>query len=352
MASVFSAEEQLTFLVKLQRLLHEGSFVATYKYALLLAIADVCVEDGDDSGHALRVPTSALAERFIRYYWKQVLPFHGPDDVEKVLHQKTGTQASIVDAVASAHLMYQGSIVKLRANAAAWGALRHKVEETITKMPLWKLQNVGGHMMEFLYPNVGSGNEIELYPGVAYCFRKFYEMIEDLVRGAWIRFVRELPANRPVLGHSTELSSFLFGATRAEVDAAREVLLQVQGQQCFYCEQTMLKTPVVDHFIPWSLYPADLGHNYVLAHAKCNGFKADRLAAVDHLRRWRLRNDRVGDELTARFTKSGVMHDLEVTRSIARWAYGQASNASAQVWVRGKNLIPLLPGWRQAIDAA
>lgn len=35
---------------QLQRLLHEGLFAATYKYALLLVIADVCVEQGDDPG--------------------------------------------------------------------------------------------------------------------------------------------------------------------------------------------------------------------------------------------------------------------------------------------------------------
>ncbi len=38
-----SAREQLDFIQKLRRLMDEGSFVATYKYALLHAIADLCV---------------------------------------------------------------------------------------------------------------------------------------------------------------------------------------------------------------------------------------------------------------------------------------------------------------------
>src|ERR1700738_2246052 len=42
-------QQQLEFLSKIQRLLGEGQFTATYKYALLLAIADICVEDGEDS---------------------------------------------------------------------------------------------------------------------------------------------------------------------------------------------------------------------------------------------------------------------------------------------------------------
>jgi hypothetical protein len=36
------SDEQILFLVKLQRLLDEGQFVAIYKYALLLSISDLC----------------------------------------------------------------------------------------------------------------------------------------------------------------------------------------------------------------------------------------------------------------------------------------------------------------------
>ena len=43
-------EEQVLFLRNLQRLLVEGQFVASYKFALLHAMADLCVLQGDDSG--------------------------------------------------------------------------------------------------------------------------------------------------------------------------------------------------------------------------------------------------------------------------------------------------------------
>jgi 5-methylcytosine-specific restriction endonuclease McrA len=33
----------------------------------------------------------------------------------------------------------------------------------------------------------------------------------------------------------------------------------------------------IDHFIPWSRFPVDLGNNFVLALATCNGKKSDRL---------------------------------------------------------------------------
>jgi hypothetical protein len=53
-----TAEKQLKFLTNLQRLLAEGQFTATYKYALLLALADIAVETDDDSGESLDVSDS------------------------------------------------------------------------------------------------------------------------------------------------------------------------------------------------------------------------------------------------------------------------------------------------------
>jgi len=61
-----TAEEQIAFLTKIQRILAEGQFTATYKYALLLVLADLAVESGDDSGLALVISTKRIAEKFIQ----------------------------------------------------------------------------------------------------------------------------------------------------------------------------------------------------------------------------------------------------------------------------------------------
>ena len=55
------ADEQVKFLANIQRLLAEGSFVTTYKHALLLALADLSVEIGNDTGTALAVPLFKIA---------------------------------------------------------------------------------------------------------------------------------------------------------------------------------------------------------------------------------------------------------------------------------------------------
>lgn len=63
-----SPENQIQFLVNVQRLPDEGLFEASYKFALLLSLADVSIDKGDDSGEALTLSSHEIAEKVIRYY--------------------------------------------------------------------------------------------------------------------------------------------------------------------------------------------------------------------------------------------------------------------------------------------
>ena len=69
----------------LQRLLDEGQFVASYKFALLMGIAELCLEREPEPDGTLRLPIRDLAARMIELYWPQVAPFRG----EVPLHQNT-----------------------------------------------------------------------------------------------------------------------------------------------------------------------------------------------------------------------------------------------------------------------
>ena len=69
-----TADDQIQFMVNIQRLLDEGLFTASYKFALLLALAVLSIEQGDDSGDPLELTTDAIAEKFVQYYWRQVVP--------------------------------------------------------------------------------------------------------------------------------------------------------------------------------------------------------------------------------------------------------------------------------------
>jgi len=341
-----SAEEQIHFLRSLQRLLDEGSFVATYKYALLHAIADLCVVQGDDTGASLRLSTSDIADQFVRLYWPQVAPFIAGDD-EGVLRQNTGRAAAVVREIAERHDRYQGSFSRLQSSPADWHKLQTAVQRTVERMPLWKLQTVGAERLEFLYENLDAGSSIQLEPGVAYCFRTFYPMITDMIEGAWSHFVQR--RNHHLLGHVTDLRSFLFGRDRSSLASHRSLLRELQGGRCFYCDRVLNDRGDVDHFIPWSRYPLDLGHNFVLAHRGCNSKKSDLLAAEEHLERWAERNRTLDPELATKFDVVGIRHDLRVTVRVAHWAYGRVREAGGQVWVEGRLLEALSDRWSEAL---
>jgi 5-methylcytosine-specific restriction endonuclease McrA len=116
--------------------------------------------------------------------------------------------------------------------------------------------------------------------------------VKALVQTAWLAFVQQLPLNRPVLGSSTDLAEFLFGSERSGLTVIAAGLRDLQKGVCFYCGNSLRgESGAVDHFMPWSRYPLDLGHNFVLAHAVCNADKRDMLAATGHLERWVRRND-------------------------------------------------------------
>jgi hypothetical protein len=100
----------------------------------------------------------------------------------------------------------------------------------------------------------------------------------------------------------------------------------------------------VDHFVPWALYPSNLGHNFVLADRRCNEDKSDLLADVSHLQRWRERNQSIGQRLAGAFVSHGVIADLDASRGIVRWAYERAKVTSSVMWKgRGETRI-MSPG--------
>lgn len=345
-----TAEQQLKFLTNLQRLLSEGQFVATYKYALLLALADIAVESGNDLEDTLTISTKQIAEKFIQYYWRQVVPYVSRNDptAGQVLRQNTGSQAAIIRQVLQARRQFDDSLVDAQRDPQAWKTLVREVDQVVRQMPLWKLQTVGRDQFDFLYENRGAGTSIELRPGVAFCLRQFYSLIGDLVRGAWTRYIRR--HNHDALGTTTDLAEFLFGSERTDLTVVRTILEDVQAGRCFYCERSLPKQAGhVDHFIPWSKYPVDLGHNFVVAHQTCNAAKADHLAAVDFLAVWTERNAEHRGQLAEEFDRRGVLHDLPTSVRIASWAYQQTFDVNGLTWAQKEEMVPLPTDWRQSL---
>lgn len=345
-----SAEQQITFLGNIQRVLTEGNFVSTYKYALLLALADLSIETGDDTGDPLRVTTKQIAAKWIDFYWPQCAPY--PTSAEQtVLRQNTGAPAAILRALTAEVQAFEGKLFELKRRPDRWKALVRDVDQTVRTMPLWRVQRVGKETLEFLYPNARKGSEITLNPGVAFCFRKHYSLITELVRGAWVRYVRRF--NPDIFGVTADLHEFMFGTGRASLKDVYEVLCQIDGSKCFYCNRGVVcGEQNVDHFIPWSRYPVDLGHNFVLADKGCNAAKSDVLPALQHFRKWMDRNASAESVLAPAFMARRLPHNLQTSRRVALWAYNQTASNNGLTWVRGREYEHLPGGWQSSMFGA
>jgi 5-methylcytosine-specific restriction endonuclease McrA len=125
----------------------------------------------------------------------------------------------------------------------------------------------------------------------------------ELVRSAWVRYIRQY--NRLELGDTADLHEFLFGSERNNLSAVRGILTEIQEGSCFYCKKRLQDASEVDHFIPWTTYPVDLGHNFVLAHGTCNSAKGCLLASEEHLSAWVERNVKTGASLGVEFDRAG-----------------------------------------------
>ena len=155
---------------------YEGQFVASYKFALLLVLADLSVEKrsvekGDDSGSPLTLDTGDIGEKFVQYYWRQTIPYPAGSKA-RVLQQNIGKQAAVLNIVRAARERHGDSLAGVMKQPAIWTELRRKAAAVVRTMPLWKLQTVGRERLDFLYENAEGSKTIELRPGVAYCFRQ------------------------------------------------------------------------------------------------------------------------------------------------------------------------------------
>ncbi|MDP1717754.1 MAG: HNH endonuclease domain-containing protein [Burkholderiales bacterium] len=153
-------------------------------------------------------------------------------------------------------------------------------------------------------------------------------------------------------GSTGDLADFLFGSERSGLSAIVNGLRDLQHGGCFYCQRRLHETVEVDHFIPWSRYPRDLGHNFVLAHDTCNRDKRDMLAAPIHLTRWIERNDNENEALRQIFDDARFVYDIDASLTVAEWSYETAERSGSLVWVQKRGVTSrLTPEWRRGFSA-
>lgn len=331
MSNIPSAEEQLEFLSKIQRLFNESDFSSTYKYALIISLADLAIELGKDDGSPLELSNRQIAERFIELYWQQATPYKTSGTNESgILFQNNGSQAAIIKAISEFRQQNKCNSSESAKRLKNYKKLVTAVATTVAKQPINYLQNVGGGTLPFLFER--STNSITLKNGVAFCLRRFQPLIQQLARSKWIDFIKKNRKNILILGEKDDLNSFLFEISRKTLVLVCKGLKEIYGSSCFYCSKNTNELEV-DHFIPFFLYPRDLMHNFVLACPTCNRSKSDTLAAKVHLDKWVDSIHKFSIAITELGKQTGVSANLETSKAIANWGYEEAVNNNADFWL-------------------
>lgn len=333
-------EAQLLFLTKLQRLFNEGDFVATYKYALLMALAELSVEYGSDSGDSLVLSHDQIAIKFIELYWQQSAPYSSgrPGTSTSILFQNTGNQAAVITAIHAFRQKHGGVTLGSARALPAFLSLVTRVARTVADQPIRYLQNFAGKTDAFLYER--RREAVCLLPNVPFCLRRFQPLVTQLARTHWVQHVKRNRQNVPVLGDADDLEEFLFETPRLTLSTIAASLREIANNRCFYCGDKVYQVEV-DHFIPFSLYPRDLMHNFVLAHPTCNRSKSDTLAAKVHLDHWVDYTHRYTVEIADVGKRAGVIADITASLAVTRWGYEMAAASGAQAWLKAGKFEPI-----------
>lgn len=326
---------QIKFLKYIQWLLESGSYTSTYKFALLMSLVNVAIESGTHGNDPLPISYERLAEQFIKLYWDQALPYthHQNHSDSGTLYQNSGNQAVVISKI-SALQSKQTNINKAKMNHANdWAKMRKAIAQTIHKNPAKFLQSPENVERTFLYHyDEKNKTGITLNCGIAYCLAHFSHIIFKLCQQYWTEFIRNNKRNQHLFNQDTDLQGFLFNQSRQNLASLLPMLIDIQDCKCFYCAKPLKKDMEVDHFIPWSKYPNDTAHNFVLADRSCNNAKRDYLADIPFYERWQLRNQAYNQDITSFAIEKGFTADLATSEKVSKWAYHLAKDNQDLVW--------------------
>lgn len=358
-----TAEDQLLFLQRVGRILDDGRFTTTYKFALLIALANVAVRRGSDDGSPLTVDLDEVALEFIDLHWGMARPFPGADGELLRFSNQPGRQAAVVAAVGRHANTARTSHARRRTYRDQEAALRTKVRATLTRDVLYRLQSVGPSTsvsrgdagaesaVQFMYAHPPDATScarlksITLKPGVPACLRSLRTVIVGMAQARWALWMR---SNNPQLGPERQLEAFMFGSSRVPLVRYAEWLYELQGGRCFYLG-TRLREPKsgqVDHFLPRARYALDAPANLVLASKAANNDKRDHIASERHLAGWTRRN---ADLQVPKALGASAAPAQGTAQAVARWMYSIAERDETLAWDGIREFRPLRGKWRSAL---
>ena len=138
------------------------------------------------------------------------------------------------------------------------------------------------------------------------------------------------------------LLSETFQMAKRLINSLSELVIQTPSPER---EPTAVR--VINNLSQCARCHSDLAHNFVLAHRGCNAAKSDHLAFERHLESWARRNSDLGVELDQRFEAAALIHDVNASISMARWANSYVEGARGQVWIKANQFKHLDNMWRE-----
>lgn len=346
----------LAFAERVLALIDQGRVTATYKYALLLALIDVCMEQTTPEGRAPgAVTTDEVARRILELYWPQTAPYVASGGAV-LLRQNAKGQAGIVSAIERFRQHYAPDPSTPLAEArrtmpAAFDRLLATVEWKLIEMPIPRLQFLGVSHEPFIYEIAWDtqvtaaqarqpdfDKHLRFVGNAGDHLAKLAGLLRPLLEAKWIALVTRFNAATIA---DPGLSRFLFGSQRIPMRRVVGALRDLQDDTCFYCGDRLHSAVEVDHFIPWSRMPDNGIENLVLADPRCNSSKRAFIAAADHLGRWAQRfsdHSALAHALDHAAIDLGWESHPEKTLGVARAIYLRLP-AQADLWLRGGEFV-------------
>jgi len=249
------------FAEKMLGLLDEGRFTATYKYAVMLGLMDLCIENTTASGAPPTVVTTdQLAEKVLEMYWPHT-------SGATIYSQNVGqnTQAEILSDIVKFRSQHapdpSATLFQSRAYAPdAFTKLLRRIEWKLIEMPLPRVQMIGNAPDPFIYDiawdaTVRRGDieaatfsrEIRFKQNVSEYLVQLNGLLRPLIQRKWAAMVARLNQLE-----DARLERMLFGFDRVATAKVRTQLWELQDQRCFYCADRIAAPNggEVDHFIP------------------------------------------------------------------------------------------------------
>lgn len=197
-------KQQIDFISYVQRLLQEGDFASTYKFAFLHALADICIEKDIPSNGMLSILLDEIVDTMISLYWQHAKPFFPAKEQQLqggILLQNPGKQAKIIADIIELQINGARNLGQAK-SSPFWPQIYRNTMRTLKEGPLWRLQILSKQEECFLFPHIKNRPYIELNTGIADCFRLFHDLVVQLSRQGWIDKVSKIQQNQQVIGRA------------------------------------------------------------------------------------------------------------------------------------------------------